>query len=189
MISNFKDNITAPYKGVSEIFARYWRAYGGARALMVSPYLHVAVIATMALYPLWHSGDWWDIAISVSPSVLGFSLAGYAIWLALGDDSFRRLISGEDKDGEPSPFMQVNAAFVHFMLLQVLSLMVALFFKAYASGTSGVMRDIGSFIGFSIFVYSVLCVLAATFAVLRVSSWYELHVNAQEKNAGDKSKE
>lgn len=78
--------------------------------------------------------------------------------------------------------MQVNAAFVHFMLLQVLSLMVALLFKAYASGTSGILRDIASFVGFSIFVYSVLCVLAATFAVLRVSSWYEMHADAQGDN-------
>lgn len=182
MSSNFKDNIKDSYQGVSEIFSRYWRAYGGSRALMTSPYLHVAIVATLILYPLWHSDDWWDIAISVAPSVLGFSLAGYAIWLALGDDSFRRLISGEDEDGEPSPFMQVNAAFVHFMLLQVLSLMVALLFKAYASGTSGILRDIASFVGFSIFVYSVLCVLAATFAVLRVSSWYEMHADAQGDN-------
>jgi len=114
--------------------------------------------------------------------VLGFSLAGYAIWLALGDERFRSLIS-ETEEGKPSPFMQVNAAFVHFMLLQVLSLIVALLFKAYFDGESlqGIVVILSS-AGFLIFVYSLLCVLAATFAILRVSSWYERFVTSSPRN-------
>lgn len=179
------EDIKKSYVGIKNIFARYWTAYGGLSALLLSPYLHTAIILSVAMFPLWMKPGWWDIAISVAPSVLGFSLAGYAIWLALGDEKFRRIISETDVNDpkDISPFMEVNAAFVHFMLLQVLSLIVALLIKAHMGDivVLGFAAKSLSAVGFCLFIYSLLCVLAATFAILRVSSWYEAFVKAQGK--------
>ena len=180
------DEVKNSYSGISKIFRRYWKAYGGGRALILSPYLHLSVLLTAAMYPLWIKTKWWDIAISVAPSILGFSLAGYAIWLALGDNKFRRLISETDSGDldDISPFMSVNAAFVHFMLLQVTSLITSLLIKAHMDNieTLSFFPGMISAFGFMIFIYSILCVLAATFAILRVSSWYEMFVTANSDN-------
>ena len=113
------------------ILSRYWRAYGGITALFKSPYLWLSVVITIFLFPHWSKPEWWDDVLSIMPNLLGFSLGGYAMWIAIGDDDFRKLISGEDEDGKPSPYMEVNAAFVHFVVLQMLSMIFALFAKAY----------------------------------------------------------
>ena len=135
------------------------------------------------------------------PNLLGFSLGGYAMWIAIGDDNFRKLISGEDEDGEPSPYMEVNAAFVHFIILQILSMVLALIAKSYYFPLSpnhylienfGDYLVIASLIGYGIsyfiFIYALLSALAATLALLRVSSWYDMH-QTRQKSKGNNSTE
>ncbi|QYK02416.1 hypothetical protein [Shewanella psychrotolerans] len=120
------------------------------------------------------------------PNLLGFSLGGFAMWIAVGDDNFRKLISGEDGDGEPSPYMEVNAAFVHFVVLQMLAIFCSLFAKAYyfplpqghwilvMFGESFFwLCLLGNFISYIIFIYALLSAVAATFALLHVTSWYD----------------
>ncbi|WP_301278524.1 hypothetical protein [Dechloromonas sp.] len=96
------------YAGVGGIFARYWRAYGGSRALFSSPYLHVSILLAGAMYPFWLRESWWDTALSTLPNVLGFTLAGFTIWLGFGDEKFRALISRAKPDRE-SPFILKTA--------------------------------------------------------------------------------
>lgn len=91
------------YAGVGSIFSRYWRAYGGSRALLSSPYLLVSILLAGAMYPFWLRESWWDTALSTLPNVLGFTLAGFTIWLGFGDEKYRTLISRAKPDRE-SPF-------------------------------------------------------------------------------------
>lgn len=172
------------------VLARYWRSYGGARALFSSGYLYSAFFLSAAMAPAWINNPWHETVLSVMPNVLGFSLGGYALLVAIGDESFRSLISGEDEDGEPSPYMEVNAAFVHFILMQLASVICALFSSAYYfkldpnGRVAGVINDlcipldklvlVGNFLGYSVFIYALLTAIAATLAILRVSSWYDL---------------
>ncbi|APE03101.1 hypothetical protein BM526_15345 [Alteromonas mediterranea] len=135
------------------------------------------------------------------PNLLGFSLGGYAMWIAIGDDNFRKLISGEDEDGEPSPYMEVNAAFVHFIILQILSMVLALIAKSYYFTLSpnhyliekfGDYLVIASLVGYGIsyfiFIYALLSALAATLALLRVSSWYDMHQTRQKSKGSNSTK-
>ena len=127
--------------------------------------------------------------ISIIPSIIGFSLGGYAIWLALGDSKFRDVISGESGDGEVSPYMSVNSAFVHFIIMQFLSLITALLFKSYLDSDaplSQVEKLISGF-GYGLFIYSLLCAVAATFSVLRVASWYDMYQTKRRKTESDNS--
>lgn len=171
------------------IISRYWTAYGGFKALFTSPYLYTALALSGLMAPAWLYNPWHEIVLSVIPSVLGFSLGGYALLIAVGDEDFRALISGEDEDGEPSPYMEVNAAFVHFILMLLLSLIFALFANAYyfklednlalyqfiteINFPIGTIIFLGNFIGYSVFIYALLLAVAATLAILRVSSWYD----------------
>lgn len=185
----------------NNIVRRYWKAYGGWKALFRSTYLWTAVTLSILLFPHWSQPGWWDDVLSIMPNLLGFSLGGYAMWIAIGDDSFRKLISGEDKDGTPSPYMEVNAAFVHFISLQMASMILALIAKSYYFKLQPdhiILELFGSsfkyicltgyFLSYIIFIYALLSALAATFALLRVSSWYDAHQThlASEEKTKDK---
>jgi hypothetical protein len=136
----------------------------------------------------WASAGWWDDVLSILPDLLGFTLGGYAMWMAIGDDKFRSLISGRDhkKDPEPSSYMQVNAAFVHFIFLQALSILLALLAKAlYVPVTSYQVTaplaalELHRFtpyfwgLSYTVFIYALLSAVAATLALLRTSDWYD----------------
>lgn len=178
------------------ILSRYWKAYGGFKALFSSAYLYFAIVLSILMAPAWLNNPWHELVLSIMPSVLGFSLGGYALLIAVGDESFRALISGEDEDGEPSPYMEVNAAFVHFILMQILSLIFGLFANAYyfkleespvlyqyiseLNFPIGAIILIGNFIGYTTFIYALLLAVAATLAILRMSSWYD-HMHTEIK--------
>ena len=104
--------------------------------------------------------------LSIMPSVLGFSLGGYAMWIALGDENFRKLITVTTQDGKASPFMSVNAAFVEN------SLILTTFGKYFFY-----ICKLGAFLGYFVFIYALLSAMAATLALLRVSSWYDAFMN------------
>lgn len=169
----------------------YWKCYGGFKALFTSKFLWLSILIAILLWPRWSQPDWWDDVLSIMPNLLGFSLGGFAMWIAIGDDDFRSLIAGEDEsdgDDSVSPYMEVNAAFVHFIILQLCSIVFALFAKTYFFKLSpdfqffdtikSVLPYIvlpGYFISYTLFIYAIFSGLASTFALLRVSKWYDLH--------------
>ncbi len=198
---------TSQYSGVKKLFNRYWIAYGGIKAIFGSPYMHASFIITLLSSGIWLKDDWVDLPISILPSIIGFSLGGYAIWLALGDDKFRARISGKTNSNE-SPFIVVNAAFVHFIVLQILALMLALIGKAqpiynsplfiqrflldlapWLFEVSQVISYIGSFIGYFLFVYAIISALAATLAIFRIAGWLDVHHAKSSKEVNDKKVE
>lgn len=185
---------TSQYKRALKLFKRYWVAYGGLKAVTLSPYFHLSLLITIISYGSWINPNWVDTPISVLPNVIGFSLGGYAIWLALGDEKFRYTISGKSKDGSDSPFIKVNATFVHFIILQVISLLFALIVKSkplynspldwqhYALNIapwlydfSNIAHIVASFVGYLLFIYAILSALAATMAIFRIAGWLEIY--------------
>jgi hypothetical protein len=180
------------YAGVGGIFSRYWRAYGGSLALFSSPYLHISALLAGLMFPFWAKEFWWDTARSILPSVLGFTLAGFTIWLGFGDEKFRVLISRAKPD-QTSPFMGVSAAFAHFVVIQVLALMAALWAKAmnFPLPSDCWLYDYiyfiaipGQYIGFLLFIYALMMALAATLGVFRAASWYDIHKKIDSDTGG-----
>jgi hypothetical protein len=174
---------------VDAIVKRYWHAYGGWSALFKSKYFWTGIFLTLAMYPTWtgQSKEWLGDILSIMPNMLGFSLGGYAMWLAIGDEDFRSLISGSSSDSEVSPYMKVNASFVHFIILQIIAIIGALLVKAHfipidvALFDSSDVLQIRAYLlltwygaTYFIFVYAMLSAMAATFSLLRVSSWYDM---------------
>lgn len=185
--------IRQAYDGVFTILRRYWHEYGGWRALIYSPYFHVAVLLTFLLAHYWQNEPWWDVALSVLPNIIGFALGGYAIWLGFGDEEFRHRISERPADGGASPYMQVSAAFAHFVIVQLLALIGALIAKANSFDLTNcqwlgqvlvannlpltfIEERIAPWfwgLGFMLFVYGLMTAIAATLAVFRVAYWFE----------------
>lgn len=166
----------AQYDGVVRGFAAYWRIYGGWRALFGSPYFMASLVVTGLLWPLWLKADWWALSLSVLPGILSFSLGGFAILLAFGDETFRGLISGAMNGAEdkPSPYLSFAATFLHFILLQIIAILLALLAKGWfrvgvpfdwLSPANEILRPAFWAVGFWFFVYSLFAAIAAVMAI------------------------
>lgn len=178
------------YKGVKEIFAEYWGAYGGGRALARSPYLHLALVLLAVTYHFWATDKWWTQVISVLPNLLGFTLGGFAVFLGFGDEKFRALLAEADEETphEASLYLKLCATFVHFILVQVLALLCAVvanasdFVYPWSRDMQAALvwaRLLGGAVGYGIFLYALTSVLAATMHVFRIAVFYEQHQRVQ----------
>ncbi|MEC4091868.1 hypothetical protein [Pseudoalteromonas rubra] len=171
------------------ILKRYWTNYGGFKKLFKSAYFWSAWILCLILWPSWSQYGWWEGVLAYVPNLLGFSLGGFALWMAIGDDEFRAFLAerDEDDDGEPTIFCDVNTVFVHFLVLQVLAIALALINKAYAGfylyhlipWCKELVLGIW-FISYFFFTYSITATLAAVFSLYRVTNWYEMFTNDKD---------
>lgn len=172
-----------------QVFRDYWKVHGGWKEILRSTYFRWSVVSTAFLAPLWLKEEWWELVISVSPSVIGFSLAAYAMIFAFGNDRFQTLMAHEVSQQEPSVFITVSAAFVHFIVVQMAGLLAAFFCKAWFLPAPQFIRNLfdspSSFdlfisvtrvffwgTGFLAFCYGLFCGLAATTRVFRLTRSY-----------------
>lgn len=169
-ISQFMSNLV---KGPHKMFLRYWGAYGGTKALIRSLYFWIAfVLAIFVIFFNWVNNtdwDWQQRVFDTIPSVLGFSLGGYAILIGFGDAEFKRRMREKKECGKASLYMRVNASFLHFILVQFLCLLYAIMTESF-----GITWDFPyNFGGIFIFLYAMLTVVATSFAVLRLAAWFD----------------
>jgi len=173
------------------IVGYYFSAYGGWSALFKSKYFWCAAIFTVAMAPYWLSQAWWNDVLDVIPNLLGFTLGGYAMLLAFGNEKFQKILA-EVNDGEEfSAFVDLNVAFVHFIVLQVVSILLALLSKAYyfeLPPDSFFYRFADIFVVaavpwyalcYFVFLYAIFSAFAATFAILRMMKMYQLFLNSK----------
>jgi hypothetical protein len=128
-------------------------------------------VLTIFLWSRWTNPEWPDDVVAIVPSVLGFSLGGYAMLLAFGDVKFLQLLAEPEEEGAVSYYVALNASFVHFIVVQILALVMALIGKAYVTEPLCVWT-VPSAIAYFVFLYSIMAALAATFAVFRMASLY-----------------
>ena len=180
------DKIKRQYSGTRRTWCLYWKLYGGWSAIISSVYLLGALLFTILCAPLWAKGydnfAWFNLSNSVLPSILGFTLGGYAILLAFGNSSFMKTIAGQDEEenGKPSPFMEINSTFLHFIVVQVIALIFSVFSLAW-----DLRIGVIAFIGFFLFSYAITSALAAAFAILRITDWYDKFIAAIRDNDKD----
>lgn len=181
-------NLFTQYAGVGEILSSYFSYYGGIKAIVKSPYFHISVFLLIPTIGIWSVPGWWDLPIGILPNLISFTLAGYALFMGFGDEKFRQLMAS-GKDGE-SPMLSISAAFTHFIIIQVLSVILAIMAKARPVrsllgiiGTNfldtealSMMRTvIGTgfwMLSFLMFIYSICCIVATTLSVFRVTRWF-----------------
>ncbi|AKR56286.1 hypothetical protein XM25_10860 [Devosia sp. H5989] len=148
-------------------FSRYWGLYGGLRALLRSPYLYCALLVTVLCEPFWTKIDpqgessWAQTSIDIIPSLLGFSMGGMAIMLAFSNATIFTAITQKGKPN--SLFLTVVANFYHFILFQIISIILAIGTRAFPS-----VRPL-SFFGFWAMIYAILVALATAGQLLRMA--------------------
>jgi hypothetical protein len=103
---------------------RYWTIYGGYRALLLSPYLHVSVLLTVITWGF-KSGERSasEIAVGVLPNLLGFTVGALAIVLAFSSAAVFETLA---EKGDPQSFyLKLTGSLIHFILVQVFAAIVA----------------------------------------------------------------
>jgi len=180
---SWKSDSSNNFKEFSSFIGDYWEIYGGWHELVRSPFFLVAIALLVLTFSTWTDIKWWEDVIGVIPDIVGFTIGGYAIILVFGGEQFRSALSGSSSK-EPSPYLQVNVAFVHFISMQVLALLFALVVKSWFADSEslGMLGIIISGFGYGLFLYSLLCAVAAAFALLKVSKWYDVYTKGKLKD-------
>lgn len=187
------------WKSVIEIISKYWREYGGINTFIKSPYLHVSITLTLLTIKFWLNNKWWEQTLSILPSILGFTLGGFAIFLGYGTESFRKLMAFRNPITGKSPYLDVVVAFVHFSLFQMLAIFLSIIggnLNAFESlDIEASYKEIGvlylwliiGFIGYGTFIYSLVLSFSVSFTLYRLATWYvQFETKEYEKDSQNK---
>jgi len=173
------------YQAVKETWTVYWKLYRQTGSVFRSPYLHLAFVLGLFLFPWLGCGysntTWSELALGIFPNLMGFTLGGYAILVAFGDRTFMRNLCGPDEDGRASPYMELNAMFVHFILMQGFSILFA-----YISKATGIVTGPLALIGTTVSLYALLLAFSATLTVMRFAGAYDNFMCNQRKRENQK---
>lgn len=163
-----------------EIAKLAWENMGGAAALWKSFDFRFALAISLICWPAWLEPDWWENTISVLPSLLGFTLGGFAIFLGFGSDQFKELIAREDET--KSEYLSVSSAFLFIVSVQVVGLIYAIICESlwvpapdWLSFVSPFLTHITPgawFVGYFLYIFGIVLSLRAAIRIFRVSRWY-----------------
>lgn len=170
--------------GLAGSLRRYWTIYGGFRAILASPYVHIALAISLLCVPFW-DGDVKaaEIALSAVPNLLGFTVGALAIMLAFSSADFFKTLA---EDGDPqSFFMKITSSLTHFILVQVVALIVGV--AAKITGLKGL-----DYASLFFLLYAVLVTFSAGIQLFHTAVIYNAKASLvdpcrEDKNGGPKS--
>jgi hypothetical protein len=175
-----------------EIAKLAWDNMGGIAALWKSFDFRFALAVSVLCGPAWLAPGWWTNTIAVLPSLLGFTLGGFAIFLGFGSDQFKELIAREDET--KSEYLSVSSAFLFIVAVQVLGLIYAIICESLwvptplllqrVSPVLDYLNPVAWFLGYFLYVLGIVLSLRAAIRIFRVSRWYNsfLVANSEENN-------
>lgn len=173
------------YRTLYRILKGYFACYGGWKAVLFSPLFGISFAITIFNYSNWMTPTWPAQSLSVLPNLLGFSLGCYALLFSLLSERLRRALLFVKNPRDVPYLHEINATFLHFILIQVASILYSLLF------TATIMKDIFdtieiyttvlrivfysfyfplSFLGFLLFVYSVTLTVGAAISIYRIAN-------------------
>lgn len=182
------DVIREEYASVFSDLRDYVVYYGGVWRMLLAPYAHAALLGTVVCYGIWHGRLWYETPLQVLPSLLGFTLAAYALLLGFGDDRFRSFLAERDPNepgtqrGDPfstNLLLRVSSIFLHFVVVQIVALTMAIVASSHPLAAwhlhvswAGAARISFAFIGFFMFALSLSSSLLAALNIFHATKWY-----------------
>ncbi|NUB05640.1 hypothetical protein FW320_05535 [Azospirillum sp. Vi22] len=176
--------------GTKGIYQRYWKAYGGRKAVLGSFYFRASVLLTVAFTSVWLQENWFDLVSGSIPTILGFTIAAFTALLAFSDKGFVDaqidqgsggavayfLDGGKTKvDLEVTDYIRNFATFVHFIVVQIAAFLLSLLSKA-SQIMFGETWSIPIFcITFLVFIYAILLSAASTMSVFRMAFMFQVY--------------
>jgi hypothetical protein len=148
----------------------YASYFGPVESVFLSPYFIFSVLMTFIVFIFADEYvSWQAYAIDIVPDMLGFSIAGYAILISFGDDKFRKFLAKTKPNGSKhSLLLLLNGTFLHFIIIQVVSLFVAVIFKMLT-----VKSWVLNYAGCTVFLYAASFCIAVAFEIKTIGKWYQ----------------
>lgn len=163
---------------------RYWHEYGGYKGTIFSPLFIFSMLMSLASYSWWIFDEWRTLALSLIPSLLGFSLGTYAILFSLMTNRLKKSLRAVSNERGVPFLKEINATFFHFIFVQVIALFWAISSKStlifdalslvydqsYIRKALVGPSMISGFIGIFLTLYSVSLIVGAAMVVYRIAS-------------------
>lgn len=164
-----------------------------------SPYFILSVVLTACTIGAWTNEKWFEDPIGVLPNLLGFSLGALTIFLGFGSEAFRDFLAGPTDGNSASPFVAATTTFVHFILVQCLSLLAALVIRACFSvqipqaivdhapwiySANEALRSVLWAVGYWLFLYALVLALSAVLSMFQLAKIFNaFRISEHEKRA------
>jgi hypothetical protein len=188
-VKRYIADVRSRWRDTSGPYRAYWNKYGGVESLLRSPYFICSIALVCITFGTWSSPDWFSQPLEILPNIIGFSLGALTIFLGFGNEKFRDLISGDTGRSEnASPYVQATTTFVHFILVQCVSLLLALVIKAFYSfpipqwvvravpllvPINDVVRLRLWAVGYWLFMYAITLVLSAVISMFQLAGLFD----------------
>lgn len=172
-----------------ENLRKLYSHHGGIQTVVSSSYFRVSILLAVLSYQSVASYEWADTAVSVMPSLTGFTIAAFAIIFAILDQGMLRKLMALDGEGR-SPIAEIAASIGHAVFIQVSAMILALssklvdlttvinavsdwlYSKGYAPNIFINAMDwlalLFSALGLFLTYYGVMLVLAAILSIVRM---------------------
>lgn len=108
-----------------ENLRKLYAHYGGIKAIVKSSYFWVSILLAALSYQSIANFEWADKAVSVMPSLTGFTIAAFAIIFAILEPEMLRKLMATDGDGR-SPIAEIAASIGHAVFIQVSAMIIAI---------------------------------------------------------------
>lgn len=167
---------------------KYLRDYGGAKAILLSPFFCFSVISSALSYSSISTAEWAQSALSVLPNLLGFSLGTYALLFSLMSPRLKRALKTVSNNAGIPYIDEINATFLHFIIVQIVCIIWSFLYqqtllfdifnmlgspKICSTPIFDICRYVGGFIGCILFIYSLSLVVGSSLAVYRLARLVE----------------
>jgi len=163
---------------------RYFSDYGGYKAVVGSPLFLTSLLVGLISYRSLREENWPELAFSIIPNLLGFSLGTYALLFSLISPRIRLALRSLRNDRGTKYLDEMNATFLHFIIAQVICILWSFLYRQslffdISSAISGIfpsrvnlfpiLSDFGSYIGIVLIIYSLLLVIGSSLTVYRIA--------------------
>ncbi|MCR1770870.1 hypothetical protein [Burkholderia glumae] len=179
----------------------YFKAYGGFKILFESVFFWAALFITAISYPYWSSKEWWSVVTTVLPTILGFTIAAFALVIGIGTGTFKRQLHRPGKDGKPPLYLKVSGIFVHQIVIQASAIIFSVTLAAlwlWPAPTEEPWVAINEYarlvswaIGFFLFAYSLVLVIAGALNLYTLAKLIQsgMEIEAEKEAQARKKRE
>jgi len=165
--------------------------------------LHFSVLLAVLSFGAWLKRDWWVTGLAIVPSLLGFSVATFAVFVAIGDEKFR-VVLAKGGMAKVEALLDIYSSFIVLIFVQVFSLLysavassrpLSTLFGALSLGFDDIpgclhwvlifLSYLFRFMGWVAILYSVIALVPMSLSVFRMARLYLLHLFRAAGSSGN----